>query len=75
MVLDAVREVRPKPSFSPEAVIETTVAPLFKAYRITRAKGDRWAGGFPIDRCRAHGITLEASEKTKSERIKTSWPS
>jgi hypothetical protein len=40
---------------------------LFKAYRISRCKGDRWAGGFPIDRCKAHGITLEPSEKTKSE--------
>jgi hypothetical protein len=61
VVLDAVREVRPKPSFSPEQVIENTVVPLFKAYGIRHAKADRWAGNFPIDRCRAHGIELEAA--------------
>jgi hypothetical protein len=66
-VLDAVREVRPKPSFSPEGVIANTVAPLFKAYRINRAKADRWAGGFPVDRCAAYGIKLEPAERTKSE--------
>jgi hypothetical protein len=67
VVLDAVREVRPKPSFSPEQVIATVVAPLFKAYRVNRAKADRWAGGFPIDRCAAYGIKLEPAERTKSE--------
>jgi hypothetical protein len=66
-VLDAVRELKPKPSFSPEGVITSVVAPLFEAYGVRRCKADRWAGGFPVDRCLAHGIRLEPSERTKSE--------
>ena len=67
VVLDAVRETRPKPTFSPEAVIVNMVVPLFKAYGINRCRGDRWAGSFPVDRCAAHGIRLEPETKTKSE--------
>lgn len=63
-VLDAVREVKPKPSFSPEGVITSVVAPLFEAYGVRRCKADRWAGGFPVDRCLAHGIRLAPAERT-----------
>jgi hypothetical protein len=66
VVLDAIREIRPKPSFSPQEVIETVVVPLFKLYGIRRAKADRWAGQFPVDSCKAHGISIEPS-RPKSE--------
>ena len=66
VVLDAIREVRSKPSLSPEQVSDATVVPLFKTYRVDRTKADRWAGNFPIDCCKAHGILLEPA-RPKSE--------
>ena len=63
-VLDLVRD-RPPP-FSPEAVIEE-YAKLCKQYRITSIKGDRYAGEFPRELFRKHGVNYETSEKSKSE--------
>jgi hypothetical protein len=63
-VLDAIREVRPP--FSPDAVAEEFARTL-KSYRLHRVTGDRYAGEWPRERFRAHGITYEPSEKTKSQ--------
>jgi hypothetical protein len=63
-VLDAIRER--KPPFSPEAVI-AEYAELLKEYGITKVMGDRYAGEFPRELFRKHGISYETSEKTKSE--------
>jgi hypothetical protein len=63
-VLDLIRD-RPPP-FSPEAVIEE-YAKLCKQYRITSIKGDRYAGEFPREQFRKHGVNYEPSEKSKSE--------
>ena len=49
-----------------EQVIESTVVPLFKTYRVHGAKADRRAGNFPINCCKAHGILLEPA-RPKSE--------
>jgi len=63
-VLDAVRERRSP--FSPDdCVIEFSA--LLKSYGITRARGDRYAGEWPRERFRVHGITYEPAEKSKSE--------
>ena len=43
-VIDATREVRPP--FSPQAVIDDFAA-LLRSYRITKVRGDRYAGEFP----------------------------
>jgi hypothetical protein len=66
-VLDLVRD-RPPP-FSPEAVIEE-YAGILKKYRITMIRGDRYAGEFPREQFRKHGINYEPSERTKSELYK-----
>jgi hypothetical protein len=61
--LDVVREVRPP--FSPEAVV-AEFADLLKSYRITKVRGDRYAGEFPRELFRKHGITYELSQDPKS---------
>ena len=54
------------PPFSPEAVIEE-FAKLLRSYRITSIRGDRYAGEFPREQFRKHGINYEPAERTKSE--------
>lgn len=63
-ILDAIREVRPP--FSPESVV-TEFARLLKDYRITKVIGDRYAGEWPRERFREHGITYEPSAKPKTD--------
>ena len=61
-VLDAVREM--KPPFSPEAVV-MEFAGLLKSYGLSSVTGDRYAGEWPRERFRTHGITYTLSERTK----------
>jgi hypothetical protein len=63
-VHDLSRERRPP--FSPEQVCAEFAATL-RAYGITTATADRWAGQFPVEQMRKHGIRVEPSEKTKSD--------
>jgi hypothetical protein len=63
-ILDAVREVRPP--FSPEAVV-AEFAQTIKGYSIREVTGDRYAGEWPRERFREHGIEYLTSEKTKSQ--------
>jgi hypothetical protein len=63
-VLDLLREVRPP--FSPEGVAEE-FADTLKRYRITKVYGDRYAGEWPREQFRKHGINYDTSERTKSE--------
>lgn len=63
-VLDAVRERRPP--FSPDAVVEE-FATLLKSYGLTEVTGDRYAGEWPREAFRAHGITYKPSERVKSD--------
>ena len=63
-ILDAVREVRPP--FSPEAATQDFAA-LLKTYGIQRVQGDRYAGGWPRERFRTHGIEYDLSDRPKSE--------
>jgi hypothetical protein len=63
-VLDLVRER--KPPFSPEAVT-AEYAEILQHYGIRSVTGDRYAGEWPREQFRKHGITYETSEKTKSE--------
>jgi hypothetical protein len=62
-VLDAVRER--KPPFSPDDVVQE-FASLLKSYGVRRVRGDRYAGEWPRERFRAHGIAYDVSEKPKS---------
>lgn len=63
-VLDAVR-LR-KPPFSPESVV-AEFSSLLKTYRVSSIKGDRYAGEWPRERFRMHGISYEPAERTRSE--------
>jgi hypothetical protein len=63
-VLDAMRER--KPPFSPEDVV-IEFAALLKSYGISRVVGDRYAGEWPRERFKEHGITYEPAAKPKSD--------
>jgi hypothetical protein len=63
-VVDAVRERRPP--FSPDDVVSEFAA-LLKAYDITEVHGDRYAGEWPRERFRTHGIEYVPAEKPKSD--------
>lgn len=62
-ILDAVRERRPP--FSPEAVVQE-FADLLKTYGIASVRGDHYAGDWPRERFRAHGIRYELADLTAS---------
>jgi hypothetical protein len=70
-VIDAKREVRPP--FDPSVVVEEFCL-LLKNYRIKRVRGDRYAGEWPAEQFRKHGVTYEPSDKTKSEIYRDSLP-
>lgn len=70
-VLDAVREVRPP--FSPESVV-MDFATLLKSYRLHSVTGDRYAGEWPRERFRHHGISYELSERTKVDIYRDCLP-
>ena len=55
-----------KPPFSPDDVT-AEYATLIKSYGSHSVRGDRWALGWPKDRFKAHGVSYEVSEKSKSE--------
>lgn len=64
VILDAVRERRPP--FSPESVV-VEFAELLKHYRLRTVTGDRYAGEWPRERFREHGIEYRCADKTKSD--------
>jgi hypothetical protein len=70
-VLDAVREVRPP--FSPKDCVEE-FARLLKSYRVTRVVGDRYAGEWPREQLRKHGISYEVGTKVKSDIYRDALP-
>ena len=63
-MLDCVREVRPP--FKPSEVVAEFAATL-KAYRISIVTGDRYAGEWPREQFREHGIRYEPADRTKSD--------
>jgi hypothetical protein len=71
VVIDAIRECRPP--FSPEQVIED-FAVLLKSYRIAQITGDRYAGEFPRELFRKHGISYQLATQTKSELFRDFLP-
>src|SRR6516165_6316597 len=64
VVLDALREI--KPPFSPDNVVGEFSA-LLKSYRVSKITGDRYAGEWPRERFREHGIVYEPAQKPKSD--------
>ena len=70
-IFDAIRERRPP--FSPEDVVADFAA-LLKSYRITTIAGDRYAGEWPREHLREHGITYEPADKPKSDLYRDLLP-
>jgi len=71
VVVDALRERRPP--FSPaDAVAE--FAELLKSYRVTKVTGDRYAGEWPRERFREHGVSYEPAQRPKSDLYRDMLP-
>jgi len=71
VVLDALRER--KPALSPEDGV-SEFAELLKSYRVTSISGDRYAGEWPKERFRDHGISYEPAQKPKSDLYRDLLP-
>jgi hypothetical protein len=69
--LDLVREVRPP--FSPDEVVKE-FAEALAPYGIGYVTGDRYAGEWPRERFRVHGIGYEPSVRTKSDLYRELLP-
>lgn len=63
-ILDVVRET--KPPFSPEQVVAEYSA-LLNSYGVYEVVGDRYAGQWPVERFKAHGINYKQSSMVKNE--------
>ena len=63
-IMDAIRET--KPPFSPANTIRQ-YAELLKIYRVSKVRGDRFAGEFPRELFREHGISYDLLDKSKSD--------
>jgi hypothetical protein len=63
-VLDLTREW--KPPFSPEGVVEEIVS-LCRKYRITKVRGDRYAGQFSAEQFQKRGVHFEGADRSRSE--------
>jgi hypothetical protein len=64
VIVDAIRERRAP--FSPDSVVKEFAATL-KSYRIYQIHGDRYAGEWPREAFRQHGIEYRVADKPKSE--------
>lgn len=70
-VVDALRER--KPPFSPEAVVEEYAA-LIKSYGLSEVTGDRYAGEWPREAFRRHGIAYKLADQTRSQLYQDMLP-
>lgn len=71
IVVDAVRERRPP--FSPDGVVQD-FAELLKIYKVHKVTGDRYAGEWPRERFKVHGIQYELAERPKSDIYRDMLP-
>jgi hypothetical protein len=70
-IVDCIRERRPP--FSPESVVED-FAGVLKSYGVSRVVGDRYAGEWPRERFREHGIRYDPSAAPKSDLYRDALP-
>jgi len=71
VVIDAIREVTPR--FSPDFVVEEFSTTL-KSYGITSVVGDRYAGEFPRELFKKHGVIYEAAAQPKGQLYQSLLP-
>ena len=70
-VLDVLKEWRAP--FQPEEVVKECSDTL-KTYKVSRVKGDHYAGNWPKERFRKNGIVYESCEQRKSDLYRDSLP-
>jgi len=70
-ILDAVRECRPP--FSPDAAVQE-LSEMLKSYGVREVTGDRYAGEWPRERFRVHGIEYVPSARPKSDLYRDLLP-
>lgn len=70
-VQDALVEVRPP--FSPEAAT-AEIAAMLARYRVRHVVGDRYAGDWPAEALRRHGVTYTPSSWTATEAYAEALP-
>ena len=70
-VLDAMIERRPP--FTPSETVDEHAA-LFKSFGVREIVGDRWAGEFPAEGFRKHGISVNVSARVKSDIYREALP-
>jgi hypothetical protein len=58
---------------SPHDVV-AEFATLLKSYRVSKITGDRYAGEWPRERFREHGISYEPTQKPKSDLYRDMLP-
>jgi hypothetical protein len=63
-VIDVLRAWRPP--FSPAGVVEE-IAELLRQYQVYRCTGDRYAGEWPREAFRTHGVLYQTAEAVKSD--------
>ena len=56
-----------------DAVVDDFAA-LLKSYRVSRVTGNRYAGEFPRELFRKHGIAYDLAKQTKSELFRDLLP-
>ena len=71
IVLDCIGER--KAPFSPSSVVEE-FAGLLKQYRVSKVRGDRYAGEWPREAFAAHGVAYEVSPLNRSELYLATLP-
>jgi hypothetical protein len=71
VVINAVREI--KAPFAPSVAVEELAAVL-KSYRVTRIKGDYYAGQWPREAFLKHGIAYEPCPTRKSDLYRDVLP-
>jgi hypothetical protein len=70
-VVDTVLEIRPP--FSPDDAVKEC-AERCRAYGVGEVRGDRYAGEWPAERFRVHGIGYRLAELSKSELYREALP-
>jgi hypothetical protein len=71
IIIDCVREIRPP--FSPTAAVEYLVHTV-KSYRCRQVMGDHYAGEFPRELFKKHGIDYEVCKTPKSDLFRDLLP-
>ncbi len=71
IIIDCIREIRPP--FSPTAAVEY-LAHTVKSYRCRQVMGDHYAGEFPRELFKKHGIDYEVCKTPKSDLFRDLLP-